>query len=99
MMHYAADMSRLTSTRLQPLSMRLPADDLALIDRAAKQQGRARTEFMRNAAVEAAERALLEGPLVRMSPAGFKAFARAVAGEGKPVSQLLEVLRRPAPWK
>ena len=85
--------------RLTPVSMRLPADDIELIDRAARQQGRARTEFVRDAAVQAAEQALLEGPLVRMTPAGFAAFARAVAGPGKAVKQLVEVLRRTAPWE
>lgn len=79
--------------------MRLPASDLALIDRAARQQGRARTEFVREAAVQAAEQALLEGRLVRMTPAGFAAFARAVAGPGKVVKQLVKVLRRAAPWE
>ena len=79
--------------------MRLPAGDIELIDRAARQQGRARTEFVRDAAVQAAEQALLEGPLVRMTPAGFAAFARAVAGPGKAVKQLVQVLRRAAPWE
>jgi uncharacterized protein (DUF1778 family) len=54
---------------------------------------------VRDAAVLAAEQALLEGPLVRMTPAGFAAFARAIAGPGKAVKQLVEVLRRTAPWE
>lgn len=70
-----------------------------MIDRAARLQGRARTEFVRDAAVLAAEQALLEGPLVRMTPDGFAAFAKAIAGPGKAVKQLVQVLRRTAPWE
>lgn len=82
-----------------PLSMRLPARDIELIDRAASIHGRSRTEFLREAAVRAAEEVLLERTLVRMSAAGFSAFARAVAGPGRPVRELVEVLQRSAPWE
>ena len=84
---------------LQPLSMRLPQGDVDVIDRAARQQGCARTEFVRNAAVRAAEQVLLEASLHRMTPEGFSSFARAVAGPGKPVKQLVKVLRRKSPWE
>jgi uncharacterized protein (DUF1778 family) len=79
--------------------MRLPQNDVDLIDRAAKQQGRARTEFVRDAAVRAAQLVLLENALHRMSPEGFSSFARAVAGPGKAVKQLVKVLQRKAPWE
>ncbi|OYV41922.1 MAG: hypothetical protein B7Z75_14715 [Acidocella sp. 20-57-95] len=38
-----------------PLSMRLPEGDIAIIDRAADLRGRSRTDFVREAAVRAAE--------------------------------------------
>ena len=79
--------------------MRLPAADVDLIDRAARQQGRARTEFVREAAVRAAERALLEASPVRMTGAGFAEFAKAIAGPGKAVKELVAVMRRAAPWE
>lgn len=71
--------------------MALPEVDVKLIDRAARQQGRGRTEFVRAAAVLAAEQALLEAQFVRVTPAG-------IAGLGKPVRQLAQVLARTAPW-
>jgi uncharacterized protein (DUF1778 family) len=43
-----------------PLSMRLPETDLALIDGAAGLRGRSRTDFVREAALHAAEEILLE---------------------------------------
>lgn len=79
--------------------MRLPAGDIELIDRAAGIHGRSRTEFVREAAVRAAERVLLERALVRMSASGFGAFARAIAGPGRPVRELVAVLKRKAPWE
>jgi len=38
-----------------PISMRLPEADIAIIDRAAGLRGRSRTDFVRDAAVRAAE--------------------------------------------
>ena len=38
-----------------PLSMGLPEADIAVIDRAARLRGRSRTDFVRDAAVRAAE--------------------------------------------
>lgn len=91
-------MATSTQRKDHPLSMRLPDVDLALIDRAAGLRGRSRTDFMREAAVRAAEEVLLESGLVRMTPEGFQAFSAAIAGPGEPVPALVEVLRRPAPW-
>lgn len=82
-----------------PLSMRLPAPDIALIDRAAGLHGRSRTEFVRDAAVRAAEDAIMERTLIRMSPAGFNAFVRAVSGPAIAVPELEQVLAREAPWE
>lgn len=83
----------------QPLSMRLPSDDIDLIDRAARLRGRSRTEFVRDAAVRAAEDALLERTIVRMSPEGFGTFTKAIAGQGRAVNALVNVLKRKAPWE
>ncbi|MDP3232232.1 MAG: DUF1778 domain-containing protein [Myxococcales bacterium] len=82
-----------------PLSMRLPVSDVELIDRAAGINGCSRTEFVREAAVRAAEGVLLDRALMRLSPAAFGAFARAVAGPGRPVRELVAVLKRKAPWE
>jgi uncharacterized protein (DUF1778 family) len=49
-----------------PVSMRLPDADIALIDRAAIARGRSRTDFVREAAVRAAEDVLMDQRLVRM---------------------------------
>jgi uncharacterized protein (DUF1778 family) len=82
-----------------PLSMRLLEADLAIIDRAAGLRGRSRTQFVREAALRAAEEVLMERTLVRMSPEGFAAFRAAIELPGAPVPELVELLRRPAPWE
>lgn len=57
-----------------PISMRLPEADVAMIDRAAALRGRTRTDFVRDAAVRAAEEVVMENRLIRMSPEGFADF-------------------------
>jgi len=89
----------MTPLAIHPLSLRLPEGDLAIIDRAAALRGRSRTEFMRDAAVRAAEEALLEALPIRMSPEGFDAFLAALAAPGTPVPEMVQTLQRPAPWE
>ena len=82
-----------------PISMRLPEADIAMIDRAARLRGRSRTDFVRDAAVRAAEDVLMENRLVRMSAEGFAEFLSALAGPATPVAEMVELASRPAPWE
>ena len=92
-------MTRAVKRKEHPLSMRLPESDIAIIDRAASLRGRSRTDFVRDAAVRAAEDVLMETTPIRMSAAGFKAFVAALSGPAKPVAEMVELFRRPAPWE
>ena len=91
-------MNSTTRRREYPLSMRMPEADVAMIDRAASLRGRSRTDFMREATVQAAEHVLIENTLVRMSEDSFAAFMNAVAAPALPVSQMVEMFSRKAPW-
>jgi uncharacterized protein (DUF1778 family) len=82
-----------------PLSIRLPDADIAIIDRAARLRGRSRTDFMRDAAVRAAEDVLMETTPIRMSAEGFDAFMAAVSGPAAPAPEMVELFRRAAPWE
>ncbi len=82
-----------------PISMRLPEADVAMIDRAAALRGRSRTDFVRDAAVRAAEDVVMENRLIRMSPEGFSHFMEALAGPAEPVPEMVELAKRPAPWE
>jgi uncharacterized protein (DUF1778 family) len=85
--------------RDHPLSMRLPEADIAMIDRAASLRGRSRTDFVRDAAVREAEEVIMQTMPIRMSTEGFTAFMEALAQPGRPVPEMVEALRRPAPWE
>jgi uncharacterized protein (DUF1778 family) len=82
-----------------PISMRLPEADIAMVDRAAGLRGRSRTDFVREAAVRAAEEVLMENRLIRMSPEGFADFMVVLSGPAASVPELVELARRPAPWE
>lgn len=92
-------MARSTLRKDHPLSMRLPDADIAIIDRAASLRGRSRTEFMRDAAVRTAEEVIMENTVIRMSPEGFAAFVDLLDRPAKPVPEMVELLKRPAPWE
>src|SRR5882724_7138597 len=92
-------MSRAVERKEHPLSMRLPEADIAIIDRAATLRGRSRTDFVRDAAVRAAEDVLMETVLIRMSSAGFKTFMTALSGPATAVPEMVELFRRAAPWE
>jgi len=92
-------MTTIARRKEHPLSMRLPEADIAVIDRAAALRGRSRTDFVREAAVRAAEEVVLEQTLVRMSEEGFVAFMKAVTAPAAPVPELAELFRRKAPWE
>jgi uncharacterized protein (DUF1778 family) len=82
-----------------PLSMRLPEQDIAIIDRAADLRGHSRTEFVREAAVRAAEAVLMENTLLRMSPQGFDRFVTIISAPAKPVPAMVKLFKRKSPWE
>ena len=92
-------MPRVIKRKEHPLSMRLPETDIAIIDRAASLRGRSRTDFVREAAVRAAEDVLMEAAPIRMSPAGFKAFIEVLSQPARPVPEMVELFQRTAPWE
>jgi uncharacterized protein (DUF1778 family) len=92
-------MPRIADHKDYPLSMRLPEADIAIIDRAAGLRGRSRTDFVREAAVRAAEDVLMEILPIRMTAEGFGAFLQVIDEPPKPVPEIVDVLRRKAPWE
>jgi uncharacterized protein (DUF1778 family) len=82
-----------------PISMRLPEADVAMIDRAASLRGRSRTDFVRDAAVRAAEDVLMDSRLIRMSPEGFAEFIEVLSAPATPVPDMVELAKRHAPWE
>lgn len=84
--------------KAQPVSMRLPEPDLALIDRAAARRGRSRTDFMREASVRAAEETLMEPILLRVSQAFWEQLNADLDRPPELVPEIVRDLQRVPPW-
>lgn len=92
-------MSTRTARRETPVSMRFRNDDLAIIDRGADLLGLSRTEFMRRAALQEAQTAILNESVIRVSPDAYEEFIRAIsAPPDAPSKKVAERLRRDPPW-
>ena len=101
MSYLASEESAMTAAserKEYPISMRLPEADVAMIDRAASLRGRSRTDFVRDAAVRAAEEVVMENRLIRMSPEGFSGFMEILSRPAAAVPEMVELTKRPAPW-
>lgn len=90
----------ITVTRKEtPVSMRFRDDDLSIIDRGAELLGLSRTEFMRRAALNEAQIAIVNETVIRVSPEAYDAFIEAISAPTAPLPpKAAERLRRPAPW-
>jgi len=79
--------------------MRFSEADIVKIDRAAGLRGLSRTDFVREAAMRAAEDVLMETRLIGMSPEGFADFMAALSGPATPVPEIVELVECPVPWE
>ena len=82
-----------TTRKVRPLRMRLSSEDISLIDRAATRPGQSRTDFIREAAVRAAEEVLLDNLQIRISVRGFAAFTQALDAPARPAPELVDFLK------
>ncbi|HDR9268764.1 TPA: DUF1778 domain-containing protein [Burkholderia vietnamiensis] len=73
---------------------RVETDVLAVIRRAAEIQGRTMSDFVVSAAREAAQRAISDADLIRLSVADSERFAAAILSPAKPTDALQRVLGR-----
>ncbi len=80
------------------VNLRVREDVRSLIDRAARAQGRSRSDFMIEAARRAAEEALLDQTLVQVDRATYDRFVAALdlppSGEG-----FDRLMAAPKPWR
>ena len=80
-----------------PISMRFRDDDIAIIDRGAAIAGLSRSEFMRQAALQEAQMAILNETLIRVSPEAFEEFLEILDRRPTPPSpKVIERLKRTA---
>ena len=70
--------------RSSRIEARIAPDALEIVKRAAEIQGRSVSEFVVSAAREAANRAIDEASVIRLTLAGQRAFAEAILNPPKP---------------
>jgi uncharacterized protein (DUF1778 family) len=81
------------------INLRTPPAQRELIDRAARLQGKSRTDFMLEASREKAEQVLLDQTLFTVSPKQFKAFQALMDAPLTSNPAIRRLLAKPAPWE
>lgn len=80
------------------LNIRIKAEELDLIDRAAKAQGKNRSDFILDAARRAAENALLDQAAMLVEPEGYAEFLARLDMPPQPNQRLLKTMQTIPPW-
>lgn len=86
------------SAKRDTLNLRIKPEDRSLIDRAAQARGKTRTDFVLDAARAAAEEALLDQAVIKVSPEAFAAFLERLDAPPQPNDRLRKTLLSKAPW-
>ncbi|MGQ9371717.1 DUF1778 domain-containing protein [Azospirillum sp. ST 5-10] len=84
--------------RRETLNIRIRPEERSLIDRAARAQGKNRTDFILDAARRAAEDALLDRAVLSASPEAYAAFVARLDAPPEPNERLRRTMRTRAPW-
>lgn len=84
--------------RRESLNIRIKPQERDLIDLAARLLGKSRTDFLLEAGRRAAEEALLDRTLFRVSPEVFAEFVARLDAAPKPSARLRRTMTTPAPW-
>ena len=93
---YSRAMSTTAST---VINLRTPLAQRELIDRAARLQGKSRTDFMLEASREKAEQVLLDQTLFTVSAKQYKAFVALMDAPLAKNAALQRLLAKRAPWE
>ena len=80
------------------LNLRIRPEVRSLIDRAAKARGKNRTDFILDAARNAAEEALLDQALFVVSEEAYTEFVERLDRSPAPNPRLKKTMQTPAPW-
>jgi uncharacterized protein (DUF1778 family) len=86
------------SAKRETLNIRVKPEDRGLIDRAAQLLGKSRTDFLLEAARRAAQDALLDQTLFKVSPKIHAEFIARLDAPPGPNETLRRTMTAPAPW-
>jgi len=82
----------------QMLSLRIRPEDKTLIDRAAQLHGKNRTDFLLDAARQAAHEVVCDQVIIYAKPEAYAAFLARLDMPPKANARLRKTLQTPAPW-
>ncbi len=91
--------TRLKAAKRETLNVRVKSEDRNLIDRAARLLGKSRTDFLLESARRAAQDALLDQTLFRVSPSIYAEFVARLDEPPAPSDRLRRTMTTPAPWE
>lgn len=86
------------AAKRETLNVRVKPEDRNLIDRAARLLGKSRTDFLLESARRAAQDALLDQTLFRVSPKVYAEFIGRLDAPPAPNEKLRRTMATPAPW-
>ncbi len=92
-----ASRKKVKDTR-EPLNMRVLPETRSLIDLAAELTGKNRTDFVIDAARQAAQNALLDRTVIPVNNKAHAAFVALLDTPPQPNERLRKSLQTPAPW-
>ena len=83
----------------ETLNIRIRPDERGLIDRAARLQGKNRTDFVLEAARRAAEDALADRTFFVVSREAYAAFVKRLDAQPRANERLRQTMQHRAPWE
>jgi len=87
-----------STTPRSTLNLRIKQEERDLIDLAAKAQGKNRTDFILEAARNAAAETLLDRTILAVSPEAYAEFLAILDAPPQPNERLRKTMQTPAPW-
>ena len=81
------------------LNLRIKPEDRSLIDRASRLLGKSRTDFLLESARRAAQDALLDQTLFKVSPALYDEFVARLDAAPAPNERLRRTMTSATPWE
>ncbi|MEO7689271.1 MAG: DUF1778 domain-containing protein [Sphingomonas sp.] len=88
-----------TGAKRDTLNLRIKPEVRGMIDRAAALLGKNRTDFVLDAARRAAEDALIDRTIIRVSPEAHAEFLARLDSPPQPNERLRRTMQTPAPWE
>lgn len=91
--------TKIPAANRETLNVRIRPEDRHLIDRAARLLGKSRTDFLLKSARRAAQDALLDQTLFKVSPEVYAAYVARLDAPPAPNEKLRRMMTTPAPWE